>query len=335
MRTATIHRVIGSYETLQEKVNEKNEGTNFKAPQYESSVAILTPQVDISIKGQMQYKYNMPANQLIPIFEQLLQISHADGIAYFWTRVNEHYANLHVRVPKSGITLNVETYPIDVKVNKRMADGTYQKVEDTIEMPENPYDYIIYMMCKNHKFVAPAKDRVLRHLFYLEEDYIIKESILKNREKVNKAKAFALNVKEEDVTMYLYLFRNLGIKDSTLNSANLSTATKEVILPLFDSLVEKYPDKFIQIYEDENGKLKYYIELMVYHGLLDREKGEYFYDTNPIGSNIDAVIKWLKSPANVDSVSKLRSMLHLKMKGVANVDVEEFKDLLTNGRKKK
>lgn len=314
-----IFRSKSGYQLIQEQANKGK-----TPPQYENNLTMIMPVLDKTIKGVATYKYNIPADLLIIIFERVLQISHKDNVVHFWKMVNEYYGNLIIRVPASGLELDIVTYPIEVERVVRHADGTYKKVTSYVDFPENPSDYIIYKVLQCHPDVALNKLTINKHAYYIEDEATVKKASLAEIEISKKAQALYINSKEEDYEMYLYLLRGYGIKDKELEVSNLSLMKNEDKSILLYRLVKDYPTLFIRAYEDENKKLLYYLELLVYNGLIEKYKAEYFYLGNPIGKDTEEVLKWLKSPSNQDARLRLKQQMSEFSK--ASIELDSFLD---------
>jgi hypothetical protein len=135
--------------------------------------------------------------------------------------------------------------------------------------------------------------------------------------------------------MYLYLLRGLGIKDRELEISNLSTITIETKSIILDRLVKAYPASYITCYNDENAKLKYYVELLVFHNLITRHGNEYYYLSDPIGNSVDLVIRWLKSPSSSEARLRLKQNLIEKMQETVDVNtIDSMLDSKTTKPKK-
>jgi len=325
----TIHRAKSGYQLVQEQANKGK-----TPPQYEDNMTILCPVLDKQVKGVMAYKYGMPGNMLIVIFERLLQIESRNTVE-FWKSVNDYYGSLLIRVPSTGLKLNIGTTPITVDRLIRQNDGKYELTPTIIEFPENPTEYIQYCCLLVHTSVAKNKLEVNKHEFYIEDNNIIIQKTIDDINTSKLAYGYYLNTDTADYEMYLYLLRGLGIKDRELEISNLSTITIETKSIILDRLVKAYPALYITCYNDENAKLKYYVELLVFHNLITRHGNEYYYLSDPIGNSVDLVIRWLKSPSSSEARLRLKQNLIEKMQETVDVNtIDSMLDSKTTKPKK-
>lgn len=324
----TIHRNKTGFQIVQEQVNKGK-----TPPQYENNITAFAPVLNRDVKGTASFKYGIPADLLVEIFEHLLQISHQENRIEFWKKVNQYYSNLMVRVPASGLTLDISTHPLEVDRIVRQADGTYQKTPTIIEFPNSVTDYIAYHVALVHPDVAINKEMLNGHGYYIEDKNIVKQASMEEIKLSKKAQGYYLNAKEEDYGMYLYLLRGLGIQDTQLQVTNLDTLELEEQSIILDRLIKEYPALFIKVYEDEDNKIKYYVELLVHHTLIERRSGEYFYQGNPVASSVEQMMMWLKSPSNNEYRTQLYQNLHIKIKNKSKVNVAELNALLESNIK--
>ena len=166
-----------------------------------------------------------------------------------------------------------------------------------------PEDEMKYLFLKNHKRVAdgfsnitPATDYVL----------INKDAEAEQTNRLNKIKRDAYRELDKlSIENMRQFLRISGIKSDTMSNELVEAKSAE--------LIEKNPQKFIDLWVNNTNKdVQYIIEEAISKGVLKKNRTTYYYGTDIIGNSIDDAISYLKEKKNQDI--KLAIMSQIKIK---------------------
>lgn len=207
----------------------------------------------------------------------------------YLTRTGSIYTGLSVENAKRlGEALNLDLSPLSnywstyfIKVGNK---------EIYID-PANPKGELDYLFLKNHKRVAQSIDKILpSHDFVLvNED---EEAQVTNKYNKIKRQAFKefdkLSANDRRKALRLYGFNTLSSSD-------------EVIENKLNELVEKDPQKFIELWvENKNRDTEFIIKEAIVYKIINRNKNIYKYGEDIIGHSLEDTVAFLDNPVNQD-----------------------------------
>ena len=162
---------------------------------------------------------------------------------------------------------------------------------------------LLLRFLKNHKRVADGLNNITP-----STDYVLvnKDAEAEQANKVNKVKREAYRELDKlSIENMRQFLRISGIKSDTMSN--------ELIEAKCTELVEKNPQKFIDLWVNNNDKdTQYIIEEAISKGVLRKNRTTYYYGTDIIGNSIDETIAYFKDKKNQDI--KLAVMSQLKVK---------------------
>lgn len=321
----TIKRAYTPYQQIQDEVPANKKIGGFDVFNY--NIRKLQP-VPINRPGsKLSFNYGIDHRTLTVIMERFLKKDQSKDYGYLWELIDDWYKKLIVSIPVKGLELNIKTHLERVKAPVKYADGSIVYEEVELELPEDPEAYLIYKTMQFHPHIAKDKASINGHMFYMENNNAILDKQAKDRKIKNQALSLKLPIDAgknpyTDHLMYLYLFRSTSVRHDLYNKRLLELSEAQVAA-LFDELVLKFPETFIQLHDDKRAKLKWYIEMLAFDGMLSKEDGVYFFEGVRIGSMEDT-IKWLQDPANADIMNSLITNLSVVLTGKFKFDTQDF-----------
>lgn len=199
----------------------------------------------------------------------------------------EYWANLVLKVPDEGVTLNIQIGP----------DGN----------PINLQDWLNYKRAIKHPQVAKSKsdaegDKSKRFYIYDPEAEIkAKQDAITSKMEADR---LYMEIQSDDIKVSYIL---LGMGKSNIH--RLNTAERQV--ELYD-LKEKQPKLFTELSKDKNLQYKAEVQLVLDEGSIKRTNTGYYFgsgsDEIHLGDTIQDVIRFITKPEN--------SGTYLRMKGI-------------------
>ena len=175
--------------------------------------------------------------------------------------------------------------------------------KDLILDTDKAEDEMKYLFLKNHKRVADGLNNITP-----STDYVLvnKDAEAEQANKVNKVKREAYRELDKlSIENMRQFLRISGIKSDTMSN--------ELIEAKCTELVEKNPQKFIDLWVNNNDKdTQYIIEEAISKGVLRKNRTTYYYGTDIIGNSVDETIAYFKDKKNQDI--KLAVMSQIKVK---------------------
>ena len=334
-KEVTIKRVTRSYAEIQKAFNKARGGDGTYEPE-DKSLVMFQPCPKRAHGGELQFHYGVDKKALTVIFERILNMDSSKDFGKFWDKIQTWYKKLIIRIPPSGLKLNVTTQKERITTAVQKEGGGIQEIEQFIDVPEFPEDYLIWKHFQTHPAFAKDLRSVNGHKVYFEDSEELLASTIEFSKLRDQAIGLRLTAKDEDYLMYVYLFRTKPVKHD-LHGVNLLDMTHAQLRLTLEELVYHYPQEFIDIVNDKRSKIKWYIEMFVSQNLLTRQTGQYFYDGTLIGT-IDKTISWMQLPEQSDTVNSLIQNLHVNLREKLHIDTDNFKNELqrkTNGTTRK
>lgn len=230
--------------------------------------------------------------------------------------VDEFFVGIGADIEDEGLPLDVT---IQEEINLKNKNG---EVIGVMEYPVNILDYIIYRLIKKHiekdfRVANSLKECIIgRHEFYIED-------IKKDNEDKNKAyKArqtarvdfIALTAGDskserdkEKIKMIFDVTYNIHQKSSH------STELQDMIRILDEEVLQKDPDKMVELMNDEDLADKALINQLVTYNVISTQGNIYFNNNEPMG-DLQETIKYLNNPIRADIKPKLRVKLQEKLR---------------------
>ena len=210
----------------------------------------------------------------------------------FRAEVNKYFNNIMIPIPFEGKTLNITL--------------------DEQGEPENLEDYLKYKFILGHPKVAATK--VEGETDSYKEYYIEDEQLeLSKKTKMLKSKTNAtirfVEVIEDEVRLD-WVLRQLTTKyPKELGSITVLTSLKPEEKKLkAGEILDKDPDFFMAVADDEDLQFKAQIASMVESQVIQKVGNEYVYGSEPLG-NLEAAIAYLKNPNNSENYAIMLAKL--------------------------
>lgn len=168
---------------------------------------------------------------------------------------------------------------------------------------DKPEDELKYLFLKNHKRVADGLNKITPATDYV---LINKDSEAKEANKKNQIKRDAYRELDkmsiEDMRKCLRLY---GIKSDTMSN--------ELIEAKITEQIEQSPEKFLLKWvNNPNKEINFIIEEAIAKNIIRKNRAQYFFGTDLIGTGIEDVIAYLNNKKNQDL--KLAILQEIKSK---------------------
>lgn len=215
-----------------------------------------------------------------------------DYVGTYWTRSGNLYTGLtaddatrlekELRYPEGQLSPNSPFWDtFAIKIGKK----------DVILNTDMPEDELKYLFLKNHKRVANGLNDISA-----AKDYVIinKDSEAKEANKLNKAKRDAYREMDkmsiEDMRKCLRLY---GIKSDVMSN--------ELIEAKMAEQIEANPANFMMKWvNNPNKEINFVIEEAIAKNIIRKNRAQYYFGTDLIGSGLEDVIAYLKDKKNQD-----------------------------------
>jgi len=213
----------------------------------------------------------------------------------FRKKVTEFYVNLETQVPHGqGKTLEIG-----------LEDNSKPLSEKNL--PIDVMDYIRYRHAIKHPYVASSKEQsdgnALMQFYIFDKSEVTKQNTKKQEEK--------------DAAMQLYLEIKMDLEKVDTMLTLLAIDPREFSGPNADELkikalreqAETKPKNFIEIYNEGDLKIRYWIKTMINTGVLKNIGTKHLdAETNKlIGNNLEETMYYFKDELNSDMVVALKS----------------------------
>jgi len=209
------------------------------------------------------------------------------------------YNNIATKVPHNGLTLEIG---MEKSNGKGISLGKNNNDELIYQEPLNIDDYLKYRHAIAHPHVAPteADKHDITKSFYIEDLAINKKKAQEETDLKDDASLKYLEVKKtpNDVAMHLNL---LGVDYRHIEKDDRNTRLKEV--------VDKRPQDFIDNYNDEYAKDKFYIQRLVTAEIIIREGNRYLYEGNELGATEMDFVLYIRDTNNTETVGIIKAKL--------------------------
>jgi|LSQA01.1.fsa_nt_gi hypothetical protein len=169
----------------------------------------------------------------------------------------------------------------------------------------NPFDEILYLFCKGHHLVADGTENMSAH----HECVLVnadKEAIVKN-EKFRKVRRAMRELDKMTTDEMRRALRVLGIYTQGMSN--------DLVEARIHDTIDKNVDKFITMWinnknRDQADILASATEL----NIIRKNRNNYYYGTDLIGTSLDETIAWFKVPGNQEIVQAIKSEIENKSK---------------------
>lgn len=215
-----------------------------------------------------------------------------DYIAPYWTRSGQVYTGLKDEDAKR-LEKAMGYEEGHLGKNSSFWDTYAIKIgrKDLILNTDKPEDELKYLFLLNHKRVANGLNRITPATDYV---LINQDSEAKEANKRNQVKREAYRELDkmsiEDMRKCLRLY---GIKSDTLSN--------EVVESKLNAQIEANPEQFmIKWVNNPNKELNFVIEEAVAKNVIRKNRAQYYFGTDLIGTGVDDVIAFLKDKKNQD-----------------------------------
>ncbi|MBS1960774.1 MAG: hypothetical protein JST04_01055 [Bdellovibrionales bacterium] len=220
--------------------------------------------------------------------------------------VKNYWAELNVRIPIEGLKLEIGFWYPNAEDMKTKTNGT----------PINLSDYILYRFAKEHPRVSPDEENMYNSpkiQFYLFDEAVKKQADLNLLELRMKARTAFVTVNSDETKkrdLLIVLAQELQPDTDVVYHDSMDSITMSLAL---DKAAEKYPQKFLDMVNDESGVvIGSFIERCIVKGLLKRVPNTNIImdmDNNTLGNNRLETIAWLKNPVNKTEKDMLKARL--------------------------
>lgn len=227
-----------------------------------------------------------------------------DFIGSYWTRSGSRYTGL---TPEKARELEkrmgfVENY---LDQNSSFWDTYAVKIgkKDLVINTDTPEGELQYLFLKNHKRVAEGVRNISPRTDYVIVD---KDAEAIETNKANKIKRDAFRALDkmtlEEMRKCLRLF---GVKADTMSN--------ELVEAQLTDVIEKNPQKFLNIWVNNNDKeYNFIIEEALSKNIIRKNRATYYYGTDVIGNGIDDVIAFFKDKKNNDIFTAVKAEIESK-----------------------
>jgi hypothetical protein len=234
--------------------------------------------------------------------------------------IENYYNETFVSIPPLGLK-NEGVLELEVgfeNPNKGKFEVYKEGKEEVLNLPINIPDYIKYLILLEEPSCAKTEsEKNAHHKAYIidEQDLVdAKKNKMQAKLKANtelmKLQDKDGNFNPEDMKKYLYLFKSAGI-DFGKTITKMKPSEYDVIL---DATVAANPDLFLQLVNDKEKDIKYTIELMIAHDVLNISKSGKISNMYDEIGNMNETISWFKDKANLSELSVLKQKLEDKLK---------------------
>lgn len=222
------------------------------------------------------------------------------------------WCNIEVEVPSTGIKLNITTVPTKVKING---------VEEIIDIPNVPEDYVKYRLGLVHNQVAKNKEAADNY----ETPYYFEDSELE--EKLEMDKLQEVYKARKRVEKFLDLSKPLTDPSQNFTAVQaickLSSETHNKPIPidrkglvrLVDELCTLYPATVITLSDDKSLQDRLFVDMLIDANII-KLIGNEIYDEklgkDPIALGIDNYILFINTQSNRAIKSRLTTELKAK-----------------------
>lgn len=227
-----------------------------------------------------------------------------DYISTYWTRSGNIYTGL-TSEDQSRLEKELGYNEGYLSQNSSFWDTFAIKLgrKDLILNTDKPEDELKYLFLKNHKRVADGLNKITPATDYV---LINKDSEAKEANKKNQIKRDAYRELDkmsiEDMRKCLRLY---GIKSDTMSN--------ELIEAKITEQIEQSPEKFLLKWvNNPNKEINFIIEEAIAKNIIRKNRAQYFFGTDLIGTGIEDVIAYLNNKKNQDI--KLAILQEIKSK---------------------
>lgn len=227
-----------------------------------------------------------------------------DYISAYWTRSGNIYTGL-TSEDQSRLEKELGYNEGYLSQNSSFWDTFAIKLgrKDLILNTDKPEDELKYLFLKNHKRVADGLNKITPATDYV---LINKDSEAKEANKRNQIKRDAYRELDkmsiEDMRKCLRLY---GIKSDTMSN--------ELIEAKITEQIEQSPEKFLLKWvNNPNKEINFIIEEAIAKNIIRKNRAQYFFGTDLIGTGIEDVIAYLNNKKNQDI--KLAILQEIKSK---------------------
>ena len=227
-----------------------------------------------------------------------------DYISTYWTRSGNIYTGL-TSEDQSRLEKELGYNEGYLSQNSSFWDTFAIKLgrKDLILNTDKPEDELKYLFLKNHKRVADGLNKITPATDYV---LINKDSEAKEANKKNQIKRDAYRELDkmsiEDMRKCLRLY---GIKSDTMSN--------ELIEAKITEQIEQSPEKFLLKWvNNPNKEINFIIEEAIAKNIIRKNRAQYFFGTDLIGTGIEDVIAYLNNKKNQDL--KLAILQEIKSK---------------------
>lgn len=227
-----------------------------------------------------------------------------DYISTYWTRSGNIYTGL-TSEDQSRLEKELGYNEGYLSQNSSFWDTFAIKLgrKDLILNTDKPEDELKYLFLKNHKRVADGLNKITPATDYV---LINKDSEAKEANKRNQIKRDAYRELDkmsiEDMRKCLRLY---GIKSDTMSN--------ELIEAKITEQIEQSPEKFLLKWvNNPNKEINFIIEEAIAKNIIRKNRAQYFFGTDLIGTGIEDVIAYLNNKKNQDI--KLAILQEIKSK---------------------
>ena len=227
-----------------------------------------------------------------------------DYISTYWTRSGNIYTGL-TSEDQSRLEKELGYNEGYLSQNSSFWDTFAIKLgrKDLILNTDKPEDELKYLFLRNHKRVADGLNKITPATDYV---LINKDSEAKEANKRNQIKRDAYRELDkmsiEDMRKCLRLY---GIKSDTMSN--------ELIEAKITEQIEQSPEKFLLKWvNNPNKEINFIIEEAIAKNIIRKNRAQYFFGTDLIGTGIEDVIAYLNNKKNQDI--KLAILQEIKSK---------------------
>ncbi len=284
-REVTIKRISNIFAQVQSKEELNN-------PTYKNAKSKIT--APLSSNGNGQVRTGLEHAEQKRVMEDILDMRVTDH--GFNREVRNWFADFSIDIPVDGRTFNI-SYDEEELVR---TNSTGEQSTEFVKLPHDPIDYISWKIATVSPLVGNSKDTAnpLVHMWYIENEAETEDKKIQLIEKSKEANTIYLSLNNKKYATYLTL---LGVK----RADKLSTKQQNIEL---DKLVKEQPVKFLEVHNDKNSQIKYFITELVNYNLWKLVGNTYIYD-NESYHGIEEAITWLKDKNNSQDKKTLEARL--------------------------
>ncbi len=166
---------------------------------------------------------------------------------------------------------------------------------------EDDSDFLKYKWALENSRICPALTEISKHP---NAEYVIIDE-----ESVAKADAIDINYEIKAFKHFVELSNEDKIGLLRIYGIKAADASTDMINTKLHKVLKQDPKRFVQTVEDKHMKTKVFIEEMLEHRILTRDRNFYKNGDDIIGSAIDEVIEYLGNPKNSSILANFKGRL--------------------------